>query len=55
MLFLFVSVITVNSGLMYQVINPAFEHLPLAGWYWAIPYTGPIAAMRGIPARVNLE
>ena len=27
LLVLFVFVITINSGLMYQVINPAFEHL----------------------------
>jgi hypothetical protein len=33
-LFLFVAVITVTSGLMYQVINPAFAHLTgLVIWY----------------------
>jgi len=50
-LFLFVSVITVNSGLMYQVVNPAFERLALAKWYWAVPYIAAIAALRGLPIR----
>jgi hypothetical protein len=36
LLCLFVFIITINSGLMYQVINPAFEHLTgLVSWYWA--------------------
>ena len=30
LLCLFVFIITINSGLMYQVINPAFAHL--TGW-----------------------
>ena len=38
-LFLFVAVITVTSGLMYQVINPAFVHLTgIASWYWAVSF-----------------
>ena len=49
-LFLFVAVITVDSGLMYQVINPAFEHLTdLVSWYWAVPYIAALVFMRNFP------
>lgn len=51
-LFLFVAVITVNSGLMYQVINPAFEHLTgLVSWYWAVPYIVALAFIRNLPLK----
>lgn len=54
LLFLFVAVITVTSGLMYQVINPAFEHLTgLVSWYWAVPYIVALAIMRNLPAKAN--
>lgn len=54
MLFLFVAVITVNSGLMYQVINPTFEHLTgLVSWYWAVPYIIALVIMRNLPERVK--
>lgn len=54
MLFVFVSVITVNSGLMYQVINPAFEYLTeLVSWYWAVPYIVALAIMRNLPVGVK--
>ena len=44
---LFILVITINSGLMYQVINPAFIHLKwLASWYWAIPYIVAVHIMK---------
>lgn len=47
MLFIFVAGITINSGLMYQVINPAFEHLTgLVSLYWAVPYIVAILLMR---------
>ncbi len=53
-LFLFVAIITVNSGLMYQVINPAFEHLTgLTSWYWAVPYIVALAVMRSLPRRIS--
>ncbi|MBA1334849.1 MAG: Regulatory protein LuxR [Firmicutes bacterium] len=53
-LFLFVAVITVNSGLMYQVINPAFEHLTgLVSWYWAVPYIITLAVMRNLPLKAK--
>ena len=47
---LFIALITVNSGLMYQVINPAYAHLQwLAIWYWALPYIVAICVMRNLP------
>ncbi|MDL2275383.1 helix-turn-helix transcriptional regulator [Desulfosarcina sp. OttesenSCG-928-G10] len=54
LLFLFVSVITINSGLMYQVINPAFAHLTgLVSGYWAVPYIIALVVMRNLPATTN--
>ncbi len=54
MLYLFVFVITINSGLMYQVINPAFEHLTgLTSWYWAVPYIIALAVMRNFADKMN--
>ncbi len=51
---LFIVIITINSGLMYQVINPAFAHLEwLTGWYWAIPYIGALFIMRNLPRKTN--
>ena len=46
---LFVFIITINSGLMYQVINPAFDHLTgLVSWYWAVPYILALVILRSI-------
>jgi DNA-binding CsgD family transcriptional regulator len=54
LLCLFVFIITINSGLMYQVINPAFEHLTgLVSWYWAVPYIVALAIMRNLPTKVK--
>lgn len=54
MIFLFVAVITVNSGLMYQVINPAFEHLTgLVSWYWAVPYIVALLIIRNLPVKTK--
>lgn len=54
LLALFVLIITINSGLMYQVINPAFEHLTgLVSWYWAIPYIAALIVMRNLSPRVK--
>src|SRR5690554_6580008 len=51
---LFVFIITINSGLMYQVINPAFEHLTgLVSWYWAAPYIVALAIMRNLPMKAK--
>jgi DNA-binding CsgD family transcriptional regulator/MFS family permease len=54
LLCLFVFIITINSGLMYQVINPAFSHLTgLVSWYWAVPYIVALAIMRNLPMKVQ--
>ena len=50
LLCLFIVIITINSGLMYQVINPAFQHLTgLVSWYWAVPYILALVLMRNLP------
>lgn len=47
---IFIVIITINSGLMYQVINPSFEHLTgLTSWYWAVPYIVALVLMRNLP------
>jgi DNA-binding CsgD family transcriptional regulator len=54
LLFLFITIITINSGLMYQVINPAFSNLEwLVSWYWAVPYILALLAMRNLPNRLK--
>ncbi|MDD4753477.1 MAG: LuxR C-terminal-related transcriptional regulator [Desulfitobacteriaceae bacterium] len=54
LLCLFIFIITINSGLMYQVINPAFEHLTgLVSWYWAVPYIVALAVMRNLPVKAK--
>ncbi|NLO09947.1 MAG: LuxR family transcriptional regulator [Clostridiales bacterium] len=51
---LFIVIITINSGLMYQVVNPAFAHLEwLTSWYWALPYIMAIFIMRNLSRRIN--
>ncbi|WP_034629731.1 helix-turn-helix transcriptional regulator [Desulfotruncus alcoholivorax] len=51
---LFIIIITINSGLMYQVLNPAFAHLEwLTSWYWAIPYIIALFVMRNLPPKTN--
>ena len=51
---LFIVVITINSGLMYQVQGPAFAHLEwLTSWYWAVPYIAALFVMRNLPRKTN--
>lgn len=51
---LFVVVITINSGLMYQVQGPAFAYLEwLTSWYWAIPYVVALFIMRNLPRKIS--
>lgn len=53
-LFIFVFIITINSGLMYQVVNPEFSHLTnFITLYWAVPYIIAIAIMRQLPSDAN--
>ena len=54
LLCLFIAVLTINSGLMYQVINPAFQHLTaLTSWYWSFPYIVALLFMRNLPRRAK--
>ena len=51
---LFIMIITINSGLMYQVQGPAFAHLEwLTSWYWAVPYIVALFIMRNLPRKTN--
>lgn len=50
----FMVLLTINSGLMYQVLNPAFEHLTfLTCWYWALPYIAALWIIRNLPSSLN--
>jgi DNA-binding CsgD family transcriptional regulator len=50
----FIIIITINSGLMYQVINPEFfHHKFLVSWYWALPYVVALYIMRNLPNDSN--
>lgn len=54
LLYLFVSLITINSGLMYQVVIPSFSHHQLlTSIYWALPYIGTIYMMTRISEHIN--
>lgn len=51
---IFIAIITINSGLMYQVVNPAFAQLEwLTSWYWAIPYIAALFLIRNLPQKTN--
>ena len=55
MLSAFILIITINSGLMYQVVNPAFSHFPvLTSYYWAVPYILALLILRNLPTKTNL-
>lgn len=54
LLCIFILIITINSGLMYQVVNPAFAHYKLlTAYYWAIPYISTIFILRNLSSRIN--
>ncbi|SDK11826.1 response regulator transcription factor [Natronincola ferrireducens] len=51
---LFILVITINSGLMYRVVIPAFAHHQLlTSYYWAIPYIVALFFLRNAKDQVN--
>ena len=51
---LFITIITINSGLMYHVLAPAYAHLKwLTSWYWAIPYIAALYAIKDLPKKIN--
>ncbi len=54
LLCLFVGFITINSGIMYQLVIPAFvHHTLLSSIYWAVPYVGALYLLVRLPERVN--
>lgn len=51
---LFIVIVTINSGLMFQVQGPAYAHHEvLTSWYWAIPYIIALLVMRNLPRNTN--
>lgn len=51
---IFILIVTIGSGLMYTVVNPAYSHLEwITGWYWAIPYVAVILLLRNLPKRID--
>lgn len=51
---LFIFIITINSGLMYQVVIPSFENLDwLISWFWSVPFIAAIIIMRNLPSKIN--
>ena len=54
LLCLFILTITLTSGLMFQVVNPAFAHLTiLTSWFWAVPYIVAIIVVARLPKTIN--
>ena len=52
--YLFIVILTINSGLMYHVVNPAFEHLTtLTSWYRAVPYVAAILLLRNFSQKIK--
>lgn len=50
----FIFIITINSGLMYQVVTPAFAHYQfLVSYYWAIPYIAALLIIRNLPEKTD--
>jgi DNA-binding CsgD family transcriptional regulator len=50
----FIVVVTINSGLMYQVMSPSYAHLTgLVSWYWAVPYLVAMWLIRRMPKAID--
>lgn len=53
-LYLFIMILTITSGLMYEVINPTFaHHVSFVSWYWAVPYIVAILFLILTTSKVN--
>lgn len=53
-LYMFILIITIDSGLMYQVVNPAFAHYGLlTTYYWAVPYILALLILRNLNAGIK--
>lgn len=54
LLYAFVTLLSINSGLMYHIINPAFaQHKMLVNVYWALPYIVMVYLITRLPERFN--
>ncbi|MEM5768997.1 MAG: LuxR C-terminal-related transcriptional regulator [Bacillota bacterium] len=54
LLCLFISISTIDFGIMILTIMPAYQHISwLSSWYWLLPYVGAALAMKRIPALVE--
>lgn len=54
LLCLFILIITIDSGLMYQVVNPSFAQYELLNaYYWAIPYILALFILRNLSSKIN--
>lgn len=50
----FIVILTINSGLMYRVVGPAFAHLSwLTSWYSVLPYLAALVVVRQMPERIR--
>jgi len=50
----FIALVTIDSGLMYSVINPGFSHLKILSlWYWAVPYIAALLILRNLPKKID--
>lgn len=54
LLSVFIFIITITSGLMFKVVNPAFANVDwLVSLYWAVPYIAALIVMKVLPRGVN--
>ena len=50
----FIFIISINSGLMFSVVNPAFAHFTgVVDWYWAVPYIVAILLIPRLPKSID--
>jgi len=51
---IFIMIITIDSGLMYQVVTPAFSQFSqVASYYWAVPYIMALVILRTVGPQNN--
>ncbi|MDF2905019.1 MAG: transcriptional regulator, LuxR family [Herbinix sp.] len=54
LLFLFIFIVSINIGMVYQVILPSFIHIGIfVNFYWSAPYILTLIAIRNLPRNMN--
>ncbi len=54
LLFLFIFSVSINIGLVFQVLLPSFYHLGIVvNFFWSVPYIISLIAIRNLPRRIN--